>query len=418
MKVCGRNLYDDFFEIIPGAVRELEKSLDFSHHPVRNVSPGNEGSTSARPQDNTRAFQELTEAQESHTSSIHPMGSEQQQSWGSVVRRRRKGFNNSMGSDEVGKWILPIFQEKRYGAKAVHLPVKHIDSDETFFMAMKEHYFASTTRLHRWFSMRDVKKIHHVKVRSARVQGTIQRLKFLQFVLTYRGADVAKFNDWPPQQSSVPKGQWIYEGCPKIKRRPLISTGYMMHLWQYPHHSSLKSYQAHTPGCFQRARDTLFNVRTRCRNYLRDRVSRPSDDPVSDIPDSLQDRSSAAAGSNGEARQDHHGSSTNRHDETADIELQATEPPRDCYVFLHTPKKLGEKLTPDDRDPPEGWGIYFEEGFCIPPFFVVMYCVCLLGSLALAIFWYHTYGLAAFGVLGWVVGLLSLFATVLFKWAD
>lgn len=169
MKVCGRELYEDFYEIIPGAVRDLEKSLDFSHNPDRNFSPENGGSTSAGPQGNTGTCQESTPAQVSHTISIHPTESQQHQLQGTVVRRRRKGLEGLIASDEAGKWILPVFQEKRYGAKAVHLPVKHINSDETLFIAMKKHYFASTTRLHRWFSMRDVKKIHHVKVRSARV---------------------------------------------------------------------------------------------------------------------------------------------------------------------------------------------------------------------------------------------------------
>lgn len=156
MKVCGRELYDDFYETIPGSVRELERSLDFSHNPVRNVSPGNGGSTWARPQGNTGACQKSTPTQASHTLSIHhPTGSQQHQLQASVVRRRRKGLEDLIAPDEAGKWILPVFQEKRYGAKAVHLPVEHINSDETLFVAMKEHYSASTTRLHRWFSMRD-----------------------------------------------------------------------------------------------------------------------------------------------------------------------------------------------------------------------------------------------------------------------
>ena len=194
-----------------------------------------------------------------------------------------------------------------------------------------------------------------------------------------------------------------------------------MNLWQNPHHTDRKTYQSHTPGLFQRARDPLFKLRTQCINYLRDRFSRPVDDFVGDITRSSQDNPIAAAARNREARQDQEAPSANRYDETADVELQATKPLQDSrssYVFLRTPKKLGEQLTPDNRDPPEGWGIYFEEGFRVPPFFVVVYCVCVFGSLALATSWYRKYGLAAFGALGWVVGLLSLVAMVLFKWAD
>ncbi len=192
----------------------------------------------------------------------------------------------------------------------------------------------------------------------------------------------------------------------------------MMHLWQNPHHTDLKTYQSHTLGLLQITRDTLLQGRSRCINYLRNRFSKPSGDPVSDIPVFSQYRPTAAALRKGEPRHDQEQLGTTHYNSPADVELQATESRRDFYVFLHTPKKLGEQLTPDDRDPPQGWGIYFEEGFYIPPFFVLVLCVCVLGILTFGIFWYHKFGLAAFGVLGWVVGILSLFITVLFRWVE
>ena len=147
-------------------MRELEELLDFSHLPVRNVSPENEGSRSTGSQGNTDWCQQSTLPQASHASSMHPTGSEEDQQRESALRQ---GVKKLMAPDGAGKWILPVFQEKLYGAKAFHLPVEHIDSDETFFLAMREHYDASTTKLHRWLSMRGVKKIHHVKVRSIRL---------------------------------------------------------------------------------------------------------------------------------------------------------------------------------------------------------------------------------------------------------
>lgn len=162
-------------------MHELEKSLNFSRLPVHYVSPGNEASTSTGSQGNTRSYQESTSAQTSHTSSLNPAEFQQDQQRGSARRRRKEiPVLKAPNEEGHGKWILPVFQEKRYGAKAVHLPVEDIDSDEKFFIAMKERYYASTTIIYRWFSMRSVRKIHHVKVSSTRDQGDIlSRLKII-----------------------------------------------------------------------------------------------------------------------------------------------------------------------------------------------------------------------------------------------
>lgn len=38
MKRCGRQLYDDFEELRPGAIAELERSLNKASGPFRHVS--------------------------------------------------------------------------------------------------------------------------------------------------------------------------------------------------------------------------------------------------------------------------------------------------------------------------------------------------------------------------------------------
>ena len=98
---------------------------------------------------------------------------------------------------------------------------------------------------------------------------------------------------------------------------------------------------------------------------------------------------------------------------------------RSAYVFLRTPKKLGDKLHPDDVDPPEGWGIYLEEGFRVHHLLIVMLFVYVLSSLAFGIFWYRKYGmmspqsgLEAFGVSSWMISLMTMLMTVWFKWTD
>ena len=95
------------------------------------------------------------------------------------------------------------------------------------------------------------------------------------------------------------------------------------------------------------------------------------------------------------------------------------------YTFLRTPKKLGEKLLPNDVDPPEGWGMYFEEGLKVSRLFMFILFLYLSGTLVFAIVWYRAFGMAgpqsgfgAFGVSSWMVGLMSIITTVCFKWAE
>ena len=109
----------------------------------------------------------------------------------------------------------------------------------------------------------------------------------------------------------------------------------------------------------------------------------------------------------------------------SDMELQVGKNLRSSYVFSRTPKKKGEKLEPDDRHPPEGVGMHFEDGFRVRHFFIIVLFFCVLGSLAFGIFWYRRYGmtgpqsgLVSFEVSSWMIGLISLVTTVWLKWAD
>jgi hypothetical protein len=95
------------------------------------------------------------------------------------------------------------------------------------------------------------------------------------------------------------------------------------------------------------------------------------------------------------------------------------------YVFLRTPKKLGDKLQPDGEEPPEGWGIYLEESFRVHHLLVLVLLVYGMASLAFGAYWYRKYGmvgpqsgLGSFVVSSWMISLATLFWSVWFKWAD
>ena len=193
-----------------------------------------------------------------------------------------------------------------------------------------------------------------------------------------------------------------------------------MHLWQNPTHTDQQTYRAHNSSIIQKILKYL-------RLYLRNTPPRAL------IPAKQTTRSPAGddielacttnvIGNNTSTAQEHRPS----------VPVPPiTSPPsikrdfRSSYVFLRTPKKLGEQLLPNDEDPPEAWGLYFEEGFRIHHAFIAILFVYCLASLAFGVYWCVEYGLVgphsgagAFGISSWMIGLVSLVTTVWFKWAD
>lgn len=68
-----------------------------------------------------------------------------------------------------------------------------------------------------------------------------------------------------------------------------------------------------------------------------------------------------------------------------DQTLPVSEAPRKrgkSYYFIRTPRKSGDRLIPDDVNPPEAWGWYFEEGFGVHNLAVLLLLFYGLGSFA------------------------------------
>lgn len=67
-------------------------------------------------------------------------------------------------SDLAQKYIYSCFRYLRYGLKVVPLQVNNIESDASFFRALRNLYFAERSYLRRFFELRDVKRIRYVHV--------------------------------------------------------------------------------------------------------------------------------------------------------------------------------------------------------------------------------------------------------------
>ena len=211
--------------------------------------------------------------------------------------------------------------------------------------------------------------------------------------------------------------------CPaKKKHIPLVGHTYLMHLWQNPTHTDEQTYQARNSSVAQK-------ILKFTRLYVR-YTSLGALIPTKQTTHSQSQHDLELACTNNPHIHE------NRLSTTHEPHLSSSVPPdasqssikldfRSSYVFLRTPKKIGEQLLSDDENPPEAWGLYFEEGFRVHHAFIVILFFYCLASLAFGIYWCVEYGLVgphsgagAFGVSSWMIGLISLVTTVWFKWAD
>lgn len=391
---CGSQLYDDFREIETGALDELEKFLN-SRTGIKSTTNGSSGPYN-QPQNNGATGVAVSQsAQDIHKTPAESISGNSGSNLPPRLRRRNLGHNEVQGDDTLAHraWILPIFQSTRTRNKVEHLPVNLNISDETLFNMIKARYHAKTSTVGRFLAMRSVKKISCVK-----------------FIHAPWEPDIHKFDDWPLRKHSPP---WIYKGCPP-KHTPLVGHMYLLHLWQNPSHSDLQTYSERPPSAIAKL--------IRLTRFLRNLVGI--------FRDSKTDN-----------RRGTDPSTTSVYETQGNVELTATSRPesltgnvatapdqevdRSSYVFLRTPKKVGEQLIAEDENPPEAWGLYIEEGFRVHHLFLVILFVYTLASLAFAIYWCAKYGLVgprtgsgAFGVSSWMIGLISLIATVWFKWAE
>ena len=159
-------MYDDFREIAPGALDELQDYLN-DNVGVRQLA--NESAAS-----NTHSMYPASSGESSekpsHNSHLNPAkrkSSGEEPNLPRGLRRRNQGRRDCREtSSAIDKmWVLPIFQQGRHRTKVKHLHVDSKMSDYAFFTLVKSRYYEETSKLKRFLAMRSVAKISYVKVR-------------------------------------------------------------------------------------------------------------------------------------------------------------------------------------------------------------------------------------------------------------
>ena len=199
-----------------------------------------------------------------------------------------------------------------------------------------------------------------------------------------------------------------------------------MHLWHYPSHSDRHSYYSHRSRSDIVAKNLLdyLKIMALGRHCGGRRGSPEGTTQRQSLGDPEATRGNINIAAATAVGADIEMANSNHEVVPKDLEYQA-EHKSSSYVFLRTPKKLGGELLPSDVDPPEGWGMYFEEGLRMSRLFTFILFLYLSGSLVFGIVWYREFGmvgpqsgLGAFTVSSWMVGLMSIITTVWLKWAD
>ena len=209
--VCGAHLYDDYHEISPGSLDQLQ--LYLNDEGVRqSVGEASTSASQAAAKSRIRAPMPAKKKQPERSSSnedtlqTFPLP---------PPRSDRPVENKSAGKRKAGKprfWIMPVFHSGRYGRITEQLAVGQNMSDEVLFRMLKTCYLSKTSRLQRFFSLRSVTNISCAR-----------------FVLSPYGPDSLKTHEWPRKKHCPP---WWYYGCPaKKKHDPFVGPNQLLHYW-------------------------------------------------------------------------------------------------------------------------------------------------------------------------------------------
>ena len=160
--------------------------------------------------------------------------------------------------------------------------------------------------------------------------------------------------NWPPEERCPP---WDYEGC-RTGQSPQIGPIRLLHQWRNPSHSDAVTYWSQPRSLVESLRFKLRSLGVFVVNGANILITATSPPQLGNQADGDAIPDEEAAATVGTVDDDSSG-------------LQNTDPY--CYIFLRTPKKLGEPLIADDRATPEAWVCSIQ--FLIKILAVTPYCL-------------------------------------------
>lgn len=208
---CGEQLWDDYKELVPGALDELQACLGHSfssaqHPPSLSYSDLHEESTTAAGSRSNDAHQPDADhiGTSTGTPGVPPS-----------IRNRRLGTTQSAGlTGDRDVWVYGIFEINSHTIRLVQLKVPMTTLDLDLFWTLRKEYFAQSSRFSRFLSMR-----------------ALQKISVAYFVHAPIQPDVRYYDRWPAEADCPP---WKYVDVPGCS--PNVGSKMLMHLWQNARH--------------------------------------------------------------------------------------------------------------------------------------------------------------------------------------
>ncbi|MCJ1403043.1 hypothetical protein MMC11_006265, partial [Xylographa trunciseda] len=390
---CGCPLKDDFKELDSGALHNLRIFLQQEPSRPSECSPyvaDSEADALEQESTNRPAADDNSGNATEQSSSSNLEG----QNPGSVKEpgdTEARGYTPSLstsssdtilGDEEEPLAIYACFCFGSYGRAIKHLPVQRGWTDETLIASLAQAYYEKgNSWFTRYCSLWEVRSIRCIKFR----------------LTDHELVDIEKFDHWPGEDHKL---DWEYSPFP-APYTPLVSSVYIMHLWQNPLHMSRGAFQKqnttlrrflrpfrargpnHPPETKSRVKKHLYlalSLFVKYRNafmwlckkaipsaFLAPRTQRGGDATGSDVESTTSSPTTTCAN-------------------TKDPESATTSTfqSRSAWFFNGTPKKLHHELQPcfdDDAHPPVGWALFFEEDLSAPPALFWLLTVHILGCL-------------------------------------
>ncbi|MCJ1434903.1 hypothetical protein MMC27_004273 [Xylographa pallens] len=389
--VCDRQFYDDFLEVVPGAVDELQTSLETIYNsPTSSLSAMTTMETRIASFDiqatgspiemevesSVKQLEKLVHGGRSFTSSLPPdpgttqrtqtlqslmatgSSSINSEQYVPVERPGRQGNESSNKKlqtsrevepsiDKGGDTTLPNRESQQQSQEGENKQDNVLTED--IYDENKQQQVARSGHRAKHISVGEQTcdselfgdfREKYFKERSWLRRFVelkeVSKLDFVQFNLTdVNDASIIRYDVWPPQEVSTAvlpaqdlKQEWYYKPCP-VKQIPLVGTDHLLHIWRNPHHADHRAYQEwlKSKGVFRRFLEWLRNWPVRVRQRFFG-VPMPQ--------------------SNGQA-----GNTALR------FEPEDRLPPsyvRSRYIIVKIPKKIGEELKFDlgNDDPISG----------------------------------------------------------------
>ncbi|KAK4158890.1 hypothetical protein QBC43DRAFT_273514 [Cladorrhinum sp. PSN259] len=224
---CGRDLYDDFIELTPGALKELENELRYRNSRPPPLLPSLQEVANSGPNSKPQLTQPWTLKERLNWSSIESFFKSIFKSYSLPYHSRQtpqvpgacQPKPLSLNAPDPHTFLLLCVPYFQLAAKLHQPDVCRINSDQELFYLLREKY--DRARSH-WSRLSKLKKV--------------QAIEFVQFELYSSQLVDLKARPSIPDVKTSQGADYIFDPIP-VNYLPPIGSNLLTHLFHHPHHA-------------------------------------------------------------------------------------------------------------------------------------------------------------------------------------